>query len=60
MSEENEGICFVGYIPNIKSAFQADGDEVRVTLAIPLMFRAQGLKLAEMFDKQLEVMIKER
>ena len=52
-------IIFVGYLPDLKTAFQADGDEIRIMIAIPQVFREQGMRLAGMFGKQLGVMKKE-
>ena len=52
-------IVFLATIPDVKSAFQADQDTIRVTLELPSQYRAQGLKLADMFGKVLEVAVKE-
>jgi hypothetical protein len=46
-------------MPPTKSAFKADNDEVEIILRIPAIFRLQGLQMASMFDKELDVMIKE-
>ena len=52
-------IEFVCYIPDLKSAFQADVDEVRVMLSIPKIYRSQAMRMADMFEKQLKVTVEE-
>ncbi len=56
---EDKAIIFLATMPNQKSAFNADGDTVTIKLEIPRTYREQGLKMAQMFDKVLEVGIKE-
>ena len=57
--KDDSAILFKATIPPIKSAFQADGDVVRVTFEIPKQFRAEGLRLAGMFDRVLNVGVEE-
>ena len=56
---EVDPIKFKAFIPPAKSAFQADGDEIRITLAIPKSDRMEGLRMFGMFDKVFEVTVKE-
>ena len=57
--EPVKSATFLASIPDIKSAFQADADEVRVMLSVPGEYRAEAMKLAGMFGVVLEVAIRE-
>ncbi len=58
-TNNDSAIMFKATIPPIKSAFQADGDVVRVTFEIPKQYRNQGLRLAGMFDRVLNIGVEE-
>ena len=52
-------VSFLAHIPDIKTAFQADCDVVRVTFEIPKEYRSEAMKLADMFGRVLEIAVRE-